>query len=406
MAPSGRCGHRGCWLLYGLVVALFMVKWMGPDLLFSTGSEPAPPPLRTPAAGAPAAPASAAAPSGIPGKRLGDGVGRCSQGSANSACPGSIEPPVRNGTWSFGSYMQSWRSDLGDRVLQIQGEATEQQCSGFFVWGDYAWCNRAVEPLAATRWPSRGGVVGLTFGIRERDPWSELMSNRYGVRTELYDCFFGNVPCRKNAPCGGVMGYGLTGGELAAQALGLERCPPRDTKGGPKEGCYDAPYRIHRVCVSNTSTFDKKTGQEWPHTTLHTLLQGYEPLSVHLKIDIEGSEWDQLEALLGSPEDLAKIRTLDMEIHYGLEDWNSPGRCQEEQYITWKVSVIERLAKYFAVSGTTLQAVIEKQSGMVKKGKLLGELNPNGRHCMITSTGWHIDMYCLSFVSRELLAAP
>ncbi|CAK0848108.1 unnamed protein product [Prorocentrum cordatum] len=419
MAPGGQCGPRWCWLLYSLVVALLTVRWMGPDLLFSARDEPARPALPAPSSEALAAPAAAGPSAEAPaaagaappsGPRLGDGVGRCTQGAANAACPGSIEPPMRAGTWSFGNYMQAWRNDLGDRVLQIQGEATEQQCSGFFVWGDYAWCNRAVEPTAAARRPS-GGVVGISFGIRDRDPWSELMSNRYGVRTELYDCFYGVAPCpvpQKNAPCGGVMGYGMTGGELRAGALGLERCPLRDTKSGPKQGCFDAPYRIHRVCVSNTSCVDKKTGHAWPYTTLRAVLHGFEPLSVHLKIDVEGSEWNQLDALLGSPEDLAKIRTLDMEIHYGLEDWNSPGRCHEEEYIAWKVGLIERLAKYFVVSGTTLQAVIEKQSRLARRGteQLAGELNPNGRHCMTTSTGWDLGMYCLSFVSRELLAAP
>lgn len=68
-----------------------------------------------------------------------------------------------------------WRSELGERVLQaVVGRATEEQCDGFELFGDSTWCNRAMR---------QPGVLGFSYGIEERDLWSEKMSNVFKMET-------------------------------------------------------------------------------------------------------------------------------------------------------------------------------------------------------------------------------
>ena len=54
-------------------------------------------------------------------------------------------------------------------------------------------------------------------------------------------------------------------------------------------------------------------------------------LSVHLKIDTEGSEWEELEWLLQSVEDMDKIRSFDMEVHLG---WLSASSSRQRRELT------------------------------------------------------------------------
>lgn len=54
-------------------------------------------------------------------------------------------------------------------------------------------------------------------------------------------------------------------------------------------------------------------------------------LSVHLKIDTEGSEWEELEWLVKSPVDMDKIRSFDMEVHIG---WLSASASRERRELT------------------------------------------------------------------------
>eukprot|EP00913_Durusdinium_trenchii_P013130 g12325.t1 len=92
---------------------------------------------------------------------------------------------------------------------------------------------------------------------------------RKGLHTKLYDCF---IPPDKSTPISGKA------------PNGTKKC-----KGVENKPCYSATYESYRTSA----------------------LTPYPPLSVHLKIDTEGSEWTVLEQLMESPEK-SKIRTLQV----------------------------------------------------------------------------------------------
>ncbi|CAK0868438.1 unnamed protein product, partial [Prorocentrum cordatum] len=124
------------------------------------------------------------------------------------------------------------------------------------------------------------------------------------------------------------------------------------------------PRRLLRVGLPDTPSLIGTSNKNADRlaVTLASVLAGLPPLSVHLKIDAEGGEWAQLEALLQSPEDLGRIRTLDMEIHFYMDEWSAAAQCQHAEELSRKVGVVEELARVFAVAGTTLQATLEKQA--------------------------------------------
>ena len=123
--------------------------------------------------------------------------------------------------------------------------------------------------------------------------------------------------------------------------------------GGNGGHCYESPYQSFRVCLGPRATVIE--GRRY--NTLAKELEGRGPLSTHVKIDVEGSEWTILEQLLASDEDQDKIRTLDMEIHFGFRsaserDYDSWG---ERKRLEREVSIIEGLHRRFHVTGTTLE---------------------------------------------------
>merc|ERR1719203_2584185 len=79
----------------------------------------------------------------------------------------------------------------------------------------------------------RKDVVGLSFGIEERDLYSEYLSNKFGHRTRLFDCF--QQP-RDSPPLAGTA-------PNATQACQWGQ-----------GHCYEAPYESYRVCLGPEKT--------------------------------------------------------------------------------------------------------------------------------------------------------
>lgn len=136
-------------------------------------------------------------------------------------------------------------------------------------------------------------MLGLSYGIEERDMWSEKMSNVFRMPTRLYDCFIPpqlSPPIAKTAPngtsCQGIQGH-----------------------------CYETPYESFRICLGAKA--GNISGRQY--VTLQEHLVDRPPLSTHLKIDTEGTEWAILEQFLASPEDQDKVRTLEMEVHFSYQ---------------------------------------------------------------------------------------
>lgn len=330
--------------------------------------------------------------------------------------PGVPMVPRWNGPLPYKTHHPE-REAWGDRLLKAASDTTLalKACGNFVKFEGYTWCLKAmpadVAPMANDHklyglnvWrPKQSGYgwerskslleerpkgskfVALSFGIRDRDLWSQFISNRHGVPTKLYDCFWDE----DNGPMGSK--------RLTAKAMGKENCGNwRDSI------CYGSEYEAKKTCISTNArtVISKDDNRTLKFETMKTALKGLKPLSAFLKVDIEGSEWSVLEQLLDSPEDMAKIRSLDMEVHLNKFD----GGKDESGVMERKIKVMERLAKEFATVGSTIGHLHETlrqtiQSRQLKNPEFLEE-EPQ---CCYTKGGFSLDQYMISYVNRQLL---
>lgn len=222
---------------------------------------------------------------------------------------------------------QSWSIELGERILMAakpSTSVTEKRCKGFKLFGDSAWCMAAFEGESSSQ--------GLSFGIEQRDLWSETMSNAFHMPTMLFDCF--QDP--KSSPALAM---------IAPNAAG-------SCEGNPHH-CYETHYDAFRTCLGPR----EETVQGRKYNSLSNLLSKRVALSTHVKIDVEGSEWSVLEDLLDNKADMQKIRTLDMEVHFGFGAASEAAhrKGSKEEQVTREVQIFEELAQKFAVSGSNIE---------------------------------------------------
>merc|ERR1711920_111003 len=122
--------------------------------------------------------------------------------------------------------------------------------------------------------------------------------------------------------------------------------------------------------------------------------------STYLKIDTEGSEWNVLERFLDSEADQDKIRTLDMEVHFGMAHAadRSLARRPEQETLESEVRVMERLLERFRVTGSTLEVYRQgwNPSGDCPKQKCR---EPR----VHTLGGFSVEQFAISFVHRDLV---
>lgn len=264
--------------------------------------------------------------------------------------------------------------------------------------------NHKVFGLVFDDWnPSKDLTAGdeymaISYGIRERDLWSEFLSNRFEVPTQLYDCFWKFDE--------GPMGTK----DFSVEALQKEERTYKYKK--PANGechdwrdgvCFQAPYEPKKVCVDSVAHgIVDGEGRHLHFETLHDGLQGRPALSTFMKIDVEGSEWDVLEQLLASEEDMSKIRSLDMEVHLNM--YRSGGHNYANEHMEKKVSIMERLAEKFAVVASTMGTLQENTERNIKRelAKNPTALFPEPEAAYNTK-GFSMDQYCISFVNRALL---
>lgn len=223
----------------------------------------------------------------------------------------------------------------------------------------------------STRVLNNGQFIGLSYGIEETDPWSELMSSMYFLQTRLFDCYINSTK--------GPMFNDYHGNKSRDS-----QCTDR--------GCYSVPYEKNRICVDK----QQKDSAGRKFEPLSASLKGRPPLSTHVKMDVEGSEWGVLEQLLNSTEDLDRIRTLDMEVHMlYLSNDGTP--------LKRRVEIMEELARKFAVSGSTIQPLHQNVAREYQEKRLKVPdfvASPSG---IYTSQGLPLEQYCVSFVNRQLL---
>ena len=158
----------------------------------------------------------------------------------------------------------------------------------------YSWCQRLVSAAKAA--PDK--YRAHSFGIFTFDRWSQTLSNKYGLTTELYDCY-------ATAPLAGVWAK------------------------------YDVPYVRHDVCLGAEDAANGD-GQGHRFNSLHAILRNHTPLSALVKLDIEGWEWQVIRSLGAS--DASKILLLDLEMHW-CEGPAHPSKLQH----SWAPHILEAL---------------------------------------------------------------
>lgn len=280
--------------------------------------------------------------------------------------------------WPF-TQKEDWRIELGEKaVLAATGVVSKKQCGGFFLFGDMTWCLNAVQTRVGNEQPD-GGVIGLSYGIEQRDLWSELMSNKYQVPTRLYDCF--QRP-EDSPPLGGKAQNG-TG-----------TCPTD----GP--ACYNVPYQAYQICSGPVT--GKFEGRKYESLEQH--LKDRSRLSVHLKIDTEGSEWEVLEWFLNSPHEMDKVRTLDMEVHLGWMAASSQGHARHsmsvQQRLEFDIDILLRLGKHFRCTGSSMEVLSEGWARDEREGGKCKQCREPNAHA---AGGWDVIQFAISFVHPALL---
>ena len=265
---------------------------------------------------------------------------------------------------------QSWSVHLGERILMAakpSSHVTEKRCKGFKLFGDSAWCMAAFEGESSSQ--------GLSFGIEQRDLWSETMSNTFHMPTKLFDCF--QNP--KSSPALAM---------IAPNAAG-------SCEGNPHH-CYETHYDAFRTCLGPR----EETVQGRKYTSLSNLLSKRGELSTHVKIDVEGSEWSVLEDLLENNGDMHKIRTLDMEVHFGFGAASEAAhrKGSKEEQVKREVQIFEKLAQKFAVSGSNIETNADGWQPAVSCPQQQCE-----EPVVHTHGGLPVNQFAISFVNPSLV---
>mmetsp|Transcript_41554 Transcript_41554/g.82223 ORF Transcript_41554/g.82223 Transcript_41554/m.82223 type:complete len:354 (-) Transcript_41554:54-1115(-) len=294
----------------------------------------------------------------------------CTPNCSQSSRPGKPCLPAAM-VWPFRSNTE-WRSDLGERIVQaVTPTLPDEACGGYHLFGDHTFCVKAMMESTA---------VALSYGIEKRDLWSELMSNVFHVPPCLHDC---SVPPRSpliaaTAPNG-------------TNATGFGNCK------NAKKACYEMPYKAFSICLWQKS--GRMTGRNYE--TLESHLEGLANLSAYIKMDVEGVEWQVLERLLSNQTTMRKIRTLDVEFHFGFPCGETAELCTGQEQLEAEVRILERLSQHFNVTGSNLEVYREgwHPEDDCKQQQCIEPL-------VHTSGGFGVAQFSASFVNSELLATP
>jgi len=202
------------------------------------------------------------------------------------------------------------------------------------------------------------------------------MSSMFLVKTYLFDCYINS-------------GKGPMFNDMRGNHSKDHQCSGPD--------CYSVEYETKRVCIDTDPSKDPPKTFE----PLSAALKDRPPLSTFVKIDVEGSEWGVLDALLRSPEDMKRIRTLDMEVHLTMDGYALYEPSE-------RVRIMEELSRMFAVTGSSIEPLHinlqrefdenRKRNRTYVKDLIQGTLGPH-----YTSQGLVLDQYTISYVNRALL---
>lgn len=277
-------------------------------------------------------------------------------------------PPFKK--WPYDD-RNDFKIAFGERILAAVSSTTKKaQCGRYEYYGDYCWCTAVFEGAP------EAGAVAVAIGIGDRDTWSEKMANVFELPSILHDCYV-NL---KDSP--------LMAGKVAVK----KSCR------NSGDACYEKPYTPSRVCLR----YEVKKIDGRQFGDLKMLLQNHtKPLSVHLKIDVDATEWTPLRWLMDNPEEADKLRSLDIRVHFGqsFERASEPGHedWSYEESTNYEVEILEDLATFYIVAGSTLEVNREGYN----------ENDCSKSNCqeptVYLAGGYAMQNFWISFVNRKLL---
>eukprot|EP00929_Paragymnodinium_shiwhaense_P001743 TRINITY_DN101979_c0_g1_i1.p1 TRINITY_DN101979_c0_g1~~TRINITY_DN101979_c0_g1_i1.p1 ORF type:complete len:476 (-),score=105.22 TRINITY_DN101979_c0_g1_i1:68-1495(-) len=342
------------------------------------------------------------------GKEDKEDVGLLFCNTGNDASPGT---PKIEGLSIAMKEQNASIAALGDRLLKAaDGAEAAKTCGSFYSFGDFVWCNKAMPldsefaknnlyggaycnvstaaaslaqdegsmrgyvwmdgSVKATRELNNGNIEGLSYGIGENDPWSEMMSSMFWLSTRLYDC-------NNNSKTG----------PFVQDMRGTHN---RDSNPCTERHCYTVGYEKNLICLADR----EETVDGRRYLPLHNAIENRPPMSALIKIDVEGNEWGVLDQLTKTEADLAAIRSLDVKLNFA---------AQSSVPLDRRVEIVEELASKFAVTGSTIEPLFKNLKADFDKDRSKDASYMRGPSVMYASSGFPLDQFSMSFVNRKLL---
>lgn len=238
--------------------------------------------------------------------------------------------------------------------LTAPQDFVEGMCDGYHVVGSggaaYKWCNKALKILPEDK-------IGHSFGINAWDPWSRELSNQFKIPMHLYDCIYTKPLQGKNDE-------------------------------------YDIPYKRHNLCVGASNYVINHQNGDRVFKELHELIDfsAHKPLSMVVKMDIEGSEWEVLQKMTAL--DHSRIVFFDLEIHW------CKGKISEELHQKPRerartiMQLLVKLKSYYYITGREMSR--SREWDLILPGKWLVWEDAG---CQIDS---QYDMMSVSYVNKKV----
>eukprot|EP00039_Didymoeca_costata_P014815 m.244414 g.244414 ORF g.244414 m.244414 type:complete len:258 (-) comp16104_c1_seq9:5045-5818(-) len=238
--------------------------------------------------------------------------------------------------------------------LTAPAPVAEGLCNGFTTRGSggaaYTWCNRALKAIP----PS---VEGFSMGINSWDPWSKELNNGFGIPMNLYDCIYTKPLQGKHAE-------------------------------------FKIPPKRFDTCIAGSNYVIEHENGPREFKEIHEVMpfDQFEKLSIVVKMDIEGSEWEVLQRLTKS--DHTKIIFMDLEIHWckGLTDGEYKNQPKERARV-----ILRELIRLRQMYYITARDMSRSREWDLLEGKILTWADAG---CDIYS---QYDMMSISLVNKHVL---
>eukprot|EP00406_Dinophysis_acuminata_P067252 CAMPEP_0179267130 /NCGR_PEP_ID=MMETSP0797-20121207/29769_1 /TAXON_ID=47934 /ORGANISM="Dinophysis acuminata, Strain DAEP01" /LENGTH=316 /DNA_ID=CAMNT_0020975377 /DNA_START=80 /DNA_END=1030 /DNA_ORIENTATION=+ len=254
---------------------------------------------------------------------------------------------------------EEWRGELGSQLLAtLTAGHVMKACKEFVSVGNYSFCKHAMPKVAAA--PSDGEAQVGQAQHEYTLPTPMAIKEAY----EAPDAMLG-------------LSFGISQPDTWSEVMGQK---------------YKIPTKqVDKICLDGAGDASCQP--------LSAALQGREPHSTLVKLDVDGAEWGTLEWLLEHDDEVRKIRTLDVHVNL-VKDTRLDGAAAVSQ-ATMKqhIEVMKKLAKKFALVGSTVEGNLVTKV-LELEGSPSRKISEPTIH---TQGGLPLEQFTVSYMNWELL---